>query len=145
MIVSPTTSTTSGQRYHHFVPSSFINNVTASLQPVIASLRMRQKSICKWCGSIGHKAGACIIQDPKFLPPILRRKMNQFNALHGEEPNEPPRVWNSQPPAADFKSITSPPKTSPMFSAIMGILNNHAIDNVDAGVHPSEFPVEFNS
>ena len=32
-----------------------------------------------------------------------------------------------------------------MVSAIMGRLNNHAIDNGDVEVHPSEFPVEFNS
>ena len=31
-----------------------------------------------------HKADACIIRGPKFLLPSLRRKMNQFNALHGQ-------------------------------------------------------------
>ena len=29
-----------------------------------------------------------------------------------------------------------PPKTSPVISAIMGILNHHAIDNRDVEVHP---------
>ena len=71
--------------------------------------------------------------------------MNQFNALHGEEPNEPPRGWNSKPPAAHFKSRTSPHKTSPVVSSIMGILNHRSIDNGDVEFRPSEFPVEFNS
>ena len=70
--------------------------------------------------------------------------MNQSNALHGEEPNDPPIEWKSQPPAAYFKSRTSPPKTSPVFSDIMGRLNNHAIDNADVEFHPSEFLVEYN-
>ena len=71
--------------------------------------------------------------------------MNHFNILHGEEPNEPPIEWNNQPPAAHFKSRTSPPNTSPVFSSIMGRLNHHAINNGDVEVHPSYFPVEFNS
>ena len=32
-----------------------------------------------------------------------------------------------------------------MFSAIIGRLNHRSIDNGDVEVHPSEFPVEFNS
>ena len=68
---------------------------------------MRQKSICEYCGIIGHKVDACIIRAPKFLPPSLRRKMNQFNELHGDEPKKPPRERNSQPPAAHFKSRSS--------------------------------------
>ena len=53
MIGDPTTLTTSGHISHSFGPSSSTNNDTSSLQPVIAALRMRQKSICKFCGSIG--------------------------------------------------------------------------------------------
>ena len=87
-------------------------NDTTTLHPVIADLRMRQKIICELCGRIGHKADACIIRGPKFLPTSLRRKMNQFNALHGEEPKEPPREWNSQPPAAHFKPRSSPSRTN---------------------------------
>ena len=71
--------------------------------------------------------------------------MNNFNALHGEEPNDPPRDWNIQPPSSNFKYRTSPPKKIPVVSAITGRLNNHAIDNGDVEVHPSEFPVESNS
>ena len=37
-IRAPTTLTTSGQSSHHFIPSSSINNDTASIQPFIASL-----------------------------------------------------------------------------------------------------------
>ena len=81
----------------------------------------------------------------KFLPPSLRRKINQFNSLHGDEPNEPPREWNIQAPAAYFKSRTSPSKTNPTVSAIMGRLNHHDIDNSDVKVTTSEFPVESNS
>ena len=84
MIAAPTTLTTSGQHYHHFGPTSSRNNDAETLQPFIAALHMRQKIICEYCGIIGHKADACIIRGPKFLPPSLKRKMNQFNALHGE-------------------------------------------------------------
>ena len=72
-----------------------------------------------------------VIRGPNFLPPSLRRKMNQFNALHGEEPKDPTRDWNSQPPVDHFKSKSSPSRTNPVFSAIMGKLNHHAIDNGD--------------
>ena len=65
--------------------------------------------------------------------------MNQFNALHGDEPNEPPRSWNSQPPAAHFKSRSSPSRTNPVVSAITGKMNHHAIDNGDI---TSDVPVE---
>ena len=41
--------------------------------------------------------------------------------------------------------MTSPPKTSPVVSAIVGILNHHAIDNGDVEVHPSDFPFGSNS
>ena len=135
--------TTSGQRSHNFRPSSSTKNDTASLQPVIAALHTRQKSICEFHGRIGHKPDACIIRGPKFLPPSLRRNMNQFNALHGDEKNNPPSEWNSQPPADHFKSRTSPSKTNPVVSAIMGRLNHHAINNGDVKVPTSEFPVEF--
>ena len=71
--------------------------------------------------------------------------MNQFNALYGDYPNEPPRECNSQPPAANFKSRTSPSKTNPVLSAVMGKLNHHAIHNSDVKIPTSEFPVESNS
>ena len=82
IIGAPTTLTTSGHRSRHFGSSSSSKNYATTLQPVIAAFRMRQKSICEYCGIIGHKDDACIIRGPKFLPPSLRRNMNQFNALH---------------------------------------------------------------
>ena len=91
MIGAPTTLTNSGHLSHNFGPSSSSNNDSETLQPVIADLRMRHKSICECCGRIGHKADACIIRGPKFLMPSLRIKMNQVIALHGDEPKEPPR------------------------------------------------------
>ena len=129
--------TTSVQHYHHFCPSTSINNDTASLKLVISDLHMIQKIICECGGSIGHKANACIISGPKFLSPSLRRKMNQSNSLHNRETNEPPRQWNIQPPAAHFKYRTSTTNTIPMVSYIMGILNYNAIDNSNIEVHPS--------
>ena len=63
--------------------------------------------------------------------------MNKSNDLHGYEPTEPQKEWKSQPPESQFKSSTSPTKTSPVVSDIMGIINHHAIDNGDVGVHPS--------
>ena len=106
---------------------------------------MTQKTTYKCCGNIGQKADACIIRGPKLFPPSLRKKLNQSNALHGEEPNEPPREWNIQPPQSHFKSRTSPPDNIPALSYIMVRLNHHAINNGNVEVHPSEFPVEFNS
>ena len=141
MIGYPKTFITSGQSSRHFVSLSSIKNDTAYLQPVIAALRMRHNIMCECWGSIGHKSDACIIRGPKFLPPSLRININQFNALHGEEPNEPPIEWNSQPPAARFKSRTSTPNTSPVVSAIMGIIHNNSIDNGGVEVHPSDIPV----
>ena len=70
--------------------------------------------------------------------------MNQFNAIHGDEPKEPPREWNIQPPAAHFKSRSSPSRTNPVISAIMGKLNHHAIDNGDVEIPTSGVPVESN-
>ena len=99
----PTTLATSGKLSHQFIHSYTINNDTSYIQPVIASLRTRHKSICECCGIIGHKADACIIRGPKFLPPSLIIKMNNFNNLHGDEPNESPKYWSSQPPADHFK------------------------------------------
>ena len=90
MIGAPITLTTSVQRSHHFVPSSSSNNDAANLQPVIAALRIRQKIICECCGIRGHKADACIIRGPTFIPPSLRINMNQSNELHGDKPKEPP-------------------------------------------------------
>ena len=81
MIGAPTTLTTPDHPSRHFGPSSSINNYTESLQPVIAALRTRQKSICKFYGRIGHKADACIIRGPKFLPSNLRRKINHYSTL----------------------------------------------------------------
>ena len=113
MIGAPTTLTTSGHRSHHLGSSSSINNDATTLQPIIAALRVRQKIICECCGRIGHKDDAFIFRGPKFLLPSLRRKMNQFNALHGDKPREPPREWNSQPPAAHFKYRSSSSRNQP--------------------------------
>ena len=71
--------------------------------------------------------------------------MNQFNSLHGDEPTDPPRECNSHPPAYHFKYNTSLLKTSPVVSAITGRLDQHAIDNGDFEVHPSDFKAEYNS
>ena len=68
--------------------------------------------------------------------------MNKFNALHGDEPNEPPREWNSQPTSDHFKYRTYSSKINLVISAIMGRLNHHAIDNDDVKIPTSENPVE---
>ena len=70
--------------------------------------------------------------------------MNQFNALHGDEPDKPPREWNSQLPAVYFKSRFSPSRTNPVISAIMGKLNHHAIDNGNVKIPTSDVPFESN-
>ena len=145
MIGAPTKLATSGQNSHHFGPSSSNNNDAATLHPVIVALRMIQRSIYECCGGIGHKADADIIRGPKFLPPSLSRKMNLFNALHGDETKEPPREWNSQPPADHFKYRSSTSRTNPVISDITGRLNHHAIDNGDVEVTTSYFQVESSS
>ena len=103
IIGSPTTLTTSGKRPRYFGPSYYTSNDTQYIQIVIESLRIQQKLICEFFGSIGHKDGACIIRGPKLLPPILRINHNQFNTLTGEEPNDPLIYWNSQPTTYHFK------------------------------------------
>ena len=74
-----------------------------------------------------------------MLPPSIRKKTNELNDLHGDEPTDPPREWNSQPPAAHFKTSNSPPNTSTVLSAIIGRLNNHEVDNGDVNCHLSEY------
>ena len=110
MIGLPTKLNTLGQRSHNFGTSSSINNDTTTPQPDIADVRTRQKSIWYCCGRIGQKADYCIIRVHTFLSPSLRRNTNQLNALHGDELISPPREWNSQLPAAHFKSRIYPPK-----------------------------------
>ena len=65
--------------------------------------------------------------------------MNQFNALNGDKQKEAPREWNSQPPAAHFKSSSSPSRKNTVVSAITGKLNHHVINNGDI---TSDVPVE---
>ena len=107
---------------------------------------LQSKIVCHTflCFSQPHKVDACIIRGPKLLPTSLRIKMNQFNALHGEDPKEPPREWNSQPPAYHFKSMSSPSRTNPVISAVMGKLNHCAIYNGDVKIPTSDVPVDSN-
>ena len=90
------------------------------------------------------KYDACIIRGPKFLPPSIRRYMNILNTLHGNEPTEKPIDLKNQPPSDHLEPRTSPPKTNPVVSDIMGILNHHTIDNGYVEVQTSEFSVESN-
>ena len=88
---------------------------------------------------------ACIIFGVKFLPPILRRNSNQFNALHDNKTTESLIEWNIQPTEVHFKYQNSPTKTSPMVSAIMGKLNHRVIYIGDVQFHPSQYPSKYNS
>ena len=71
--------------------------------------------------------------------------MNHFNALCGYEPTWTPRECNKNPPEVHFKSWTSPPKTSPVSLAIVGILNHHYVGNGDVEVHPSNYALGYTS
>ena len=62
--------------------------------------------------------------------------MNQLNTLHGNEPTDTPRYWNSQPLSVHSKYWTSPPNNSPVILSMMVRLNHHVIDNSYAEVHP---------
>ena len=64
--------------------------------------------------------------------------MNQFNALHGDEPTDTSRKRNKQFPSVLFKYRTSSTKTSPVVSDIMGRLNHHAVDNGGVEVYPKD-------
>ena len=145
MIGYPTTFTASVQSSHNFGPSSLNKIYTATLRPFIVALCIRQKSIFELCGSVVHKDDSCIICGLKFLPTILRRNTNQFNALHGDKTTDTPREWSSQPTSDHFKYSTSPTKTSPLVLYIMVRLNHHAIDNCGVQVHTSDFLVEPDS
>ena len=65
--------------------------------------------------------------------------------LHGDETNEPPEEWNIQPPESHFKYKPSPIINIPVVSSITWRLNQHAIDNGDVEIHPSDFLSESNS
>ena len=129
IIGHPTTLTTSGKLSNHFFPLSSTNIDTATLQTVVEALRIRQKNIWEFYGRTGHKVDACIISGPNFLPPSLRRNMNQFNTLYGNESNDPLLECNSQPPEYQFKYRTPNTKTIPVILAITGRLNHHDIYN----------------
>ena len=73
MIGYTKTLTTSGHRSNNFGPSYPIKNDTEYPQTVISALRIRQKTICKLCGGIGHKADDFIILGPELLPTSLRK------------------------------------------------------------------------
>ena len=122
MTWAPTTLSTSSQRYHSFCPSSSTKIDTVTLHTVVAALYVWQDIICEWCGIIGHKDDACIVCGPKFLPPIIKINMNQFNSIRGDVPTDPPREWNSPYPEYWFKSSISLPKTSPVLPASWGYL-----------------------
>ena len=59
--------------------------------------------------------------------------MNQFNALHGDEPTDPPIYWNIQTTEDHFKSCNAP---RTVVAAIMGKLNHHYINGGDVEVRP---------
>ena len=74
-----------------------------------------------------------------LLPTSLITNMNQLNALHGDEPNYPPREWNYQPPAVHFKYRTYSPKPIPVVLGIMGRLNTHDVGNDGIEIYPSKY------
>ena len=129
MIGSPNHLTSLVPRSHPFGVSFSTNNDTTSLQPFISYLCVRQKIICKQCGMIGHKDDSCIFCGPNFLSPSLRINRNKSNALYGDEPAEPPREWNNQPPVVHIKYHTRHCKTSHVVLDIMGRLNHRVVDN----------------
>ena len=71
--------------------------------------------------------------------------MNQFNSFRGDAPTDPPRDWNSQPPAVHFKSCNFTLKNGPVVSAIVGGVNYCVIGNGDVEAHPLEYPFEYTS
>ena len=145
IIGAPNTLTISSHSSNNFGPSYYTKNNTATLQLVITALPVQQNIICECCGIFGHKTDDCIIRGPKFLPPRLKLKINQFYAIRGDETTEPQREFIRQPPLYHFKYSTSHPKTSTVILATMGRLDHNAIDNGDVEVHPSEYIFESTS
>ena len=91
MIGAQTDLTPSYQLSQTFSSSSSNNNDTEYIHKSIAALCVRQNIIYECCGIIGHKSDSRIINGPKFPPPSIMIKINQSNALNGDEPDEPPR------------------------------------------------------
>ena len=134
IIGSTSNLTSSDHIYSYFGTTSSTNNDIANLRPVVSDLHVWQNIVCELCGRIGHKDDTWIIIVPNFFPLSPKIKMNQFNIFNVNEQTKPPWYWNIQPPSVQFKSRSSPPKTSPVFSSIIGELNNRAVDNGDVEV-----------
>ena len=79
---SPVVSYIMGRPNHHA-----IDNGDVGVYPSEFPVEFNSESVPDPETRNGHKADACIICGLKFLSPSLRRKINNFNALHGEEPN----------------------------------------------------------
>ena len=139
IILSLNNLTSSVHIYHPIGKSFSSNNCTDCLRLVIADLYVRQNIICELCGIIGHEAESWIIHGPKFLPPNLSRKINQYNSLHGDEPTEPPIECNIQPPSVNFKYHTSPTKSIPVFLTLTVRINLCVINNFDIEVYTSDY------
>ena len=89
IIGSPTILTYLGQNYHSFYIKT--NTESGYLHPVISYLRVKQRIICKCCGLPGYKADYCITISENLLHQSLCRNNNQFNAVDGYAPHEPPK------------------------------------------------------
>ena len=110
----PSNLTSSSHQFYYFNHTSSNNNDTYFLQTEIAALCFN--IFCEYCGTNGHKADSCIIRGSKFLPPSLREKMNQSNALNGDEPS----LQQAGIPITDLE---------PNIEYILGLTNYNGIIN----------------
>ena len=69
--------------------------------------------------------------------------MNKSNALHGDEPDEPPIDWNSQTTSVILRSCISTCKTSPILLGLIGRLNHRADNNCGVYVYTSDYQLEY--
>ena len=71
---------------------------------VFAAMRgasdFKKKPRCKACEGY-HPADSCHSHGPEFQPPLLRKRIEQYNAKHGDKPKFPP-VDRPRPRTASF-------------------------------------------
>ena len=67
---------------------------------------------CDCCNRKGHFSDECHIRGIDFLPPTMRKKVEQYNLLNGNKPKVPPKDRSRAPPG-DAAPPSRPPASRP--------------------------------
>ena len=81
------------------------------MDSVVCALKGRQVILYGFCVVPVHEDISFIIRGPRFLPPNLLQKKNQYNSFHGNNPKDPQKELYINPPGFHYKSPTSTPIT----------------------------------